>query len=415
MTSHAPTTMPSTPAAGAVLDGKYRLEVELGRGGMGVVFRARHIKLNKPVAIKMLLPDALQAPDAVERFDREARAAAQIKSQYVAEVLDVGSHQGLPFMVMEFLEGNDLSVELTQRGPLPATEVIGWLLQVCEAMSDAHARGIIHRDLKPSNLFLQKQGDTRVLKILDFGISKITTPGEVNLTATSTGFGTAHYISPEQIRSARKADARSDVWSLGVIAYELLSGSPPFLGESAQSIIAAILTDAPIPLGRHRPDLHPALTEAIHKTLAKDREKRTPSMAAFAEGLRPFLGEGPPSQPAGDTDAVTLRKLPLPGSGAAWVGVMALMGLVFVAGAGLRKRLNSNEPGATAEAGAREASVSPPASASVAATSTVSAPIPASAAASAGPAASAPTKKASGQTTKTKTAPPSTTRTGRLD
>jgi len=408
MLSPAISTPSELPAVGAVLEGKYRLEAELGRGGMGVVFRGVHLKLNRPVAIKMLLPEALQAADAVERFDREARAAVQVKSHYVAEVLDVGWHQGLPYMVMEYLDGNDLAVELATRGPLPAAEAVGWLLQVCEAMADAHTRGVIHRDLKPSNLFLAKQGGERKVKILDFGISKIVTPGEINLTKTSAGFGTAHYISPEQIRSTKHADARSDVWSLGVIGYELLSGRLPFEGESAQSIVAAILTDAPAPLGRHRPELHPGLAEAIHKALVKERDKRTPSMAAFAEALRPFLAGAEPQAPAGDTDAVTLRKVPRV-AGKAWVGGVALLGVVALAGVGLKMRPDATpaapEPVALPSVAAPEApsasAAQPPASASAA------------------PPAESASKKSPGQpppkTKPTAPAPPTTKRTNRLE
>jgi serine/threonine-protein kinase len=354
-----------------VLGGKYRLERELGRGGMGVVFRATHLRLGKPVAIKMLLPEALSSPGAVERFDREARAAAQIKSQHVAEVLDIDHHQGLPYMVLEFLEGHDLSVELTRRGPLPASEVVDWLLQVCTAMDEAHKRGIVHRDLKPSNIFLAEQDGHRTIKILDFGISKITSPHEARLTATTEGFGTVLYMSPEQVRSTRETDARGDVWSLGVIAYELLSNRAPFVGESATAIVASIMVDPFPPLGSLRPDLPAGLAEVVHHALVKDRNQRTQSMAEFAAALAPF-GSGrvsviAPSVSHDLEDATTLRKTPRFGRRAWWGAGALAAGLGVVAVLGLKAQGREQEVTRSAPAASAPAlaSASTPASASV--------------------------------------------------
>jgi serine/threonine-protein kinase len=330
---------------------------------MGVVFRATHLRLSKPVAIKMLLPEALLSPGAVERFDREARAAAQIQSQHVAEVLDVDQHQGLPFMVLEFLEGRDLSNELALRGPLPAHEVVSWLIQVCAAMNEAHRRGIIHRDLKPANLFLAEQEGQRIVKILDFGISKISSPHEARLTATTEGFGTVIYMSPEQVRSTKETDARGDVWSLGVIAYELLTGRLPFQGESATAIIASIIADNYIPLNSLRPDLPAGLVEAVHNTLVKDRNRRTQSMAKLAEALAPFVSDQAPVrlpsvEPVTD-DAITLRKTPRLGKRAMWgvaalvMGGLALVG-VFMPDDDTQKK--AQEPSTRGEEPARSAS-----------------------------------------------------------
>lgn len=407
-----------------MLGGKYRLERELGRGGMGVVFRASHLRLNKPVAIKMLLAEALSSPGAAERFDREARAAAQLKSQHVAEVLDIDLHHGLPYMVMEFLEGHDLSNELARRGPLPASEVVDWLLQVCAGMAEAHRRGIVHRDLKPANLFLAEQEGHRMIKILDFGISKISSPREARLTATSQGFGTPHYMSPEQVRSTKETDARGDVWSLGVIAYELLANRLPFQGESATAIVASIMVDPFPPLNSLRPDLPAGLADAVHHALVKDRNKRTQSMADFAVALMPFgSGQATSIAPSVDQvleDATTLRKTPQPGRRAWWgAGVIAAsLGVLAVVGLKMRGNDQGAEPGLAASAQApasasASASTSVPASASTPAVEVVNAP----------PEASAQPRASAGGKNKTTSKngspppppPPSVKRTGRLD
>ena len=405
-----------------MLGGKYRLERELGRGGMGVVFRASHLRLNKPVAIKMLLSEALSSPGAVERFDREARAAAQLKSMHVAEVLDIDLHQGLPYMVMEFLEGHDLSNELARRGPLPASEVVDWLLQVCAGMAEAHKRGIVHRDLKPANLFLAEQEGHRMIKILDFGISKIASPREARLTATSQGFGTPHYMSPEQVRSTKETDARGDIWSLGVIAYELLANRLPFQGESATAIVASIMVDPFPPLNSLRPDLPAGLVDAVHRTLEKDRNKRTRSMADFAMALAPFgSGQGTVIAASIDQvleDATTLRKTPQPGRRAWWVAgaLAASLGGLAVVGLKLRGNDQGAAPSAPLPASApASASASVPASASAPAVEVVNAPPEASTQPRASAGGKNKTTTTTATTSKTNPPPPSVKRTGRLD
>src|SRR3954454_18638740 len=218
-------------AEGRVLAGKYRIERVLGRGGMGVVVAAHHIHLDEKVAIKFLLPEAVANAEVLGRFVREARAAVRIKSEHVARVSDVGTLEGgEPYMVMEYLEGSDLAEWLLQRGALPVEQAVEFLLQASEAIAEAHALGIVHRDLKPANLFVVRRADGLLsIKVLDFGISKVTDASMAAGAATSTLalMGSPLYMSPEQMESARTADARSDIWSLGVILYELLTGACP--------------------------------------------------------------------------------------------------------------------------------------------------------------------------------------------
>jgi len=276
------------PEPGETFAGKYVILRRLGEGGMGVVYEALHRRLKKRVAIKVLQNEALQSPDVVARFEREARTAEQLKGPHVARVLDVDNlPDGAPFMVMELLEGVDLAAEMEAR-PIPLSEAVGYILEACAAMSEAHALGIVHRDLKPGNLFIAEQGERRRIKILDFGISKLSREREVSVTSTQSTLGTPLYMSPEQIRSAKTVDARSDIWSLGVILYELLAGRTPFYELSASAVVAAIAAD-PVPsIGELRPDLPPELAAAVMKALEKDPARRFQAVEDFAEAIGPF-------------------------------------------------------------------------------------------------------------------------------
>ena len=278
---------------GEVLAGKYQVERVLGVGGMGVVVAAKHLQLDQKVALKFLLPEALSNQDAVMRFEREARAAVKIQSEHVARVTDVGKlENGSPFMVMEYLTGNDLAEVMKVRGPMPAEEAVDWLLQASEAMAEAHSHGIIHRDLKPKNLFVIRRPDgTSSLKVLDFGISKSVAPGSgdaAGLTNTTAVMGSPLYMSPEQLRSSRDVDARTDIWALGVILYEMLTGVAPFTGKDVSQVALAIVSQPPVPLRERRPDLPPGLEAAVAQALAKNMAERPASVAAWAEALRPF-------------------------------------------------------------------------------------------------------------------------------
>ncbi len=274
---------------GTVFVGKYRLDRIIGEGGMGVVFEAVHLRLRQRVAIKMLQPHVLGDPEFVARFEREARAVATLESPNVAKVLDVDtSPEGLPFMVIEFLEGDDLADELERRGKLPTEEAVALVMEACVPIAQAHALGIVHRDLKPSNLFLATKGRERVLNLLDFGISKVTSDAESKLT--STALGTPDYMSPEQIRQSSDVDARADIWSLGIILYELLTGVTPFTGHPS-AVIAAITAD-PIPPPRSlREDIPGGLEKVILRALEKDPRNRFPDIRSLSIALAPFAPE----------------------------------------------------------------------------------------------------------------------------
>jgi serine/threonine-protein kinase len=280
----------STPEPGQILAGKYLVEEILGVGGMGVVVAAKHVQLDQKVAIKYLLPSALLNPEVVERFAREARAAAKIRGEHVARVIDVGQFDdGAPYMVMEHLEGHDLARQLELHGPLPIEDAVRYMLETCEALAEAHSARIVHRDLKPSNLFLATQPDkSTIIKVLDFGISKTGDAPSASLTKTSALMGTAFYMSPEQLTNPKGVDHRSDIWALGVILYELLSGRQPFLGESVPEIIGGILSNQPDLVRTLRPDVPVGLEAVIVKCMQSKTVDRYQSVASFAAALGPF-------------------------------------------------------------------------------------------------------------------------------
>jgi serine/threonine-protein kinase len=295
------TELDGVPLPGTILADKYLVVRILGQGGMGVVLEAHHMRLEQSVALKILLPEMRALPHVVERFEREARAAARLVGSNVARVFDVERlPDGSTMMVMEMLRGRELGHELADRGKMPYQEAVGYILQACSAMAEAHALGIVHRDLKPQNLFLADQPNgPRIIKVLDFGISKKL--GEVNaqLTTTATAFGSPIYMSPEQVRSAKDVDARTDIWSLGVVLYELLAGDPPFSADSATAILASIVADAPRPITEHRPDIPPELAACVMKAIEKSVAARFSDINSFAAAIAPF-GPGTVSRPATD-------------------------------------------------------------------------------------------------------------------
>ncbi|MBX3189119.1 MAG: serine/threonine protein kinase [Labilithrix sp.] len=279
------------PKVGDVVAGKYRLEKVAGEGGMGIVYAAEHLVLRQRVAVKVLLPDAATSDAVVERFAREAQAAARILSEHVARVMDAGSTaSGAPFLVMEYLEGCDLEELLALQGPLPLAEVVDYMLQALEALGHAHAVGIVHRDMKPANLFLACRPDGgNVIKILDFGISKAlkSSPEEKVLTGQAV-LGSPVYMSPEQLRNAKEIDPRADLWSLGVVAYEMLAGRPPFDGDGVGEIFAAILEKDAEPLHHRNWRLPPELSTVIAKCLQRKPEERWQDAASLARALVPY-------------------------------------------------------------------------------------------------------------------------------
>ncbi len=284
---------------GQVLAGRYRVERVVGVGGMGVVVAARHVDLDSRVALKVLLPALLSNAEAVMRFAREARAAVKIQNEHVARVLDVGTlDNGTPYMVMEFLEGRDLATWLQENGPLPVEQAVDFVLQACVAVADAHGLGIIHRDLKPANLFCTRRSDGRlVIKVVDFGISKVTDsphasePPGLSVTGSAAVVGSPFYMSPEQVQSAKDVDARTDLWALGVILFELLTGTVPFHGEAFGELAVKIAVQPPASLRAHRPDAPPALDAVIRRCLEKDRDRRYANVAELAVALMPFASK----------------------------------------------------------------------------------------------------------------------------
>lgn len=293
-------TEPSPPLVQVndVLAGKYRVERVLGQGGMGVVVAAMHIDLHERRAIKFMLPSALGDVEGVERFMREARACARLKSKHVAAVYDVGRlENGAPYIVMEYLEGTDLRMILREQKTFPVSDAVDCVLQALEAIGEAHKAGIIHRDLKPANMFLASGvGGVPCVKILDFGIAKLAPSQDFasehhEVTTTATIIGSPLYMSPEQMRSSRYVDARSDIWSIGVILYRMVTGEMPFFGQATPEIFASVLT-APPPLPS---TLNPAIPKEfeaiILKCLEKEPEQRWNSAAELASALYPYATE----------------------------------------------------------------------------------------------------------------------------
>jgi serine/threonine-protein kinase len=285
---------------GDVLAGKYQVEQVLGVGGMGVVVAAHHIQLDEKVALKFLLPHALSNPEAIARFEREARAAVKIKSEHVARVSDVGKlDTGSPYMVMEYLEGSDLSAMLEKKGPLAFEEAVDFVLQACEAIAEAHVLGIVHRDLKPANLFCIRRADGRLsVKVLDFGISKMNTVGtggpastggrDQSMTRTSAIMGSPLYMSPEQLQSSKKVDARSDIWALGVILFELMTGRPPFEAEVVTELVIKIATQPSASMRMFRAETPAALEKVVMHCLEKEADARYRNVGELAVALEAF-------------------------------------------------------------------------------------------------------------------------------
>ncbi len=274
-----------------LLAGKYRVERLLGEGGMGVVLAATNEALRQKVAIKLLRSGALVNSKALGRFEREARAAASLRSEHVARVLDVGKlEDGRPYMVMEYLEGRDLGDVIDQGPHLAPGEAVDYVLQACEAIAEAHAAGIIHRDLKPRNLFLATTVDGRPLvKVLDFGISKIEDSAEdMSLTRTTEIIGSPSYMSPEQLRASKEVDVRTDIWALGVILYELLSKKVPFEAVTVTELVAVVLMEPTPEIRVTRPDVPEGLAYAINRCLAKRREDRFASINELVGAIAPF-------------------------------------------------------------------------------------------------------------------------------
>jgi eukaryotic-like serine/threonine-protein kinase len=278
-----------TLTPGQELLGRYRLGHKIGSGGMGSIFVAQDLALNRAVAVKFMSAIYVDQTDLRARFEREARTAAGLRSAHIVEVFDVGSIDGIPFMVMELLEGEDLGARMRAPVAMSVDAVVSVVVQAARGLEVAHRAGVVHRDIKPANLFLARQGDSEIVKVLDFGIAKAPKPpGESTLTEET--LGSPHYMSPEQAKGFARVDARADVWSLGVVAYRLLAGIPPFDGPGAGAIFVALCTEPHPAISGIRPDLPKELDAFFERALAKDPAARFPSALALAAELARTLG-----------------------------------------------------------------------------------------------------------------------------
>jgi eukaryotic-like serine/threonine-protein kinase len=359
---------------GETLAGKYRVTRVIAEGGMGIVVAARHLKLDQQVALKFMLPELLRSSEATGRFLREARAAVMLQSEHVARILDIGElPTGLPYIVMELLEGSDLGAVIYASAPLSIADAIDYVLQACEAIAEAHGLGIVHRDLKPENLFVTKRRDGAAwIKVLDFGISKVlpgleSRQGGARVT-TRESMGSPTYMSPEQMRCTRDVDGRADIWSLGIILYELLTGRQPFTGRSIAEVCLKV-TQEPLP-PLERADLPEGLAAVVEKCLAKEPEARYLTVADLVRALAPFAPprslpsitevlRGTTARPDDATDTAwpALVRTPVRttvGGGASRrrriVGIAGAAAVILAAGLGLLARSGAPTPSAASEA-----------------------------------------------------------------
>jgi serine/threonine-protein kinase len=290
---------PPSIVLGATLVGKYRIDEKLGEGGMGVVYGGTHLELKTRVAIKFLLADAARDPRAKARFLREARLAASIEGEHSTRIHDVTTdEQGRPFLVMEYLAGETADARLRREERLPLTDAVSIVLQLLDALAEAHARGLIHRDVKPANLFLtQRPGEELWVKVLDFGISKATDEGRekesITLTAPRTLLGSPEYMSPEQLRDSANVDLRSDLWACGVTLFELLTGKMPFQADTLPDLCAKVISTPPQTLADvGAADVPSEIQLLIAKCLEKDPALRPRNAYEVAVALAPFASDG---------------------------------------------------------------------------------------------------------------------------
>lgn len=332
-----PSNPPELPMTGDILQARYQVRHELGRGGMAVVLAAHDTLLGREVALKVLLPNLSASHEAVERFVNEARSLAKLENPHVVRVLDCGKLStpaicaGLPFMVLELLRGEDLYSVAAREGGLAPQRVIRYMLQACAGLGAAHAHGIIHRDLKPENLFLAIETDGQeCLKVLDFGIAR--SHSRRALTGGRVGLGSPGYMSPEQVGGGGPVDARSDIWALGVVMYELLAHRPAFAGEDPQELCAQTLLGTVAPLGEIRRDLPPALIQIVERCLEREPERRFASVDELAQALTAVTVPGAAASEISEGDIVEVRsgQQPRRTGRARRAGAWLLAGLILV-------------------------------------------------------------------------------------
>jgi len=294
--------------------GRYRIVRLLGRGGMGAVYEATHVDLKKRVALKTLPKSVAADPLVIARFVREGELASKIRHPHVVDVTDVGVEDGIPYLVMEFLEGEDLGSLLDRVRPIPIQQIADVLIPVCAAVGTAHEEGVIHRDLKPENIYLANVRGQIVPKLLDFGISKIAeaVSGGSDLTKTSSLLGTPYYMSPEQVRAAKRIDHRSDQYSLGVILYECSTGRRPFEEDNLYNLLLSIVNDEIIPPRQHRADLPIELEAIIMRAISREAKDRFASAYHLGFALLPFASPGTRHQWEPTLASITSQPLSLP-------------------------------------------------------------------------------------------------------
>ena len=295
-----------TPEAGKIIANKYRLDTPLAEGGMGAVWVAMHLDLEVEVAIKFMVSDLADNEVIRNRFKREARAAAKLKGPNIAQIHDYGVHEGAPYIAMELLDGEDLDDLLQRAGTLPIERVVDIVTQVCRGLKLAHDAGIVHRDLKPSNIFVAKSGDQEVVKVLDFGIAKETAPERANVVGTESGVlvGSPRYMSPEQA-TGETLDQRSDLWSVAVVAFELITGVSPFNADNLGKVITLICSRDIAPPSSHDPSLSQDIDDFFERAFARDPAGRFQSAIELAEALACVArGEPLPDIATDDTDEV---------------------------------------------------------------------------------------------------------------
>jgi serine/threonine-protein kinase len=328
-----------------VIAGRYRVERELGAGAMGLVVAVTDLQTKAPRALKLMKKSAIEDRIAVARFLREARACSQLRGDHVARIHEAGRlPDGVPFMVMEYLEGRDLRAELEARGALPVPEAVLVVIQACDALAEAHRLGIVHRDLKPANIFLvKKRGGGVFVKVVDFGISKILgdAGSSGDTTSSNVMLGSPHYMSPEAMRNSRDVDARTDVWSLGVVAYQVLTGHVPFDGKGLTQIITSVLQGRPDPPSHLMRGIPRAVDDAVLRCLESDVDDRCPGVGELARALAPFAPpEARPSLerilgPGAALPARPRARRWTPGSWPKRVPTVVLLAVAFAVGCGL--------------------------------------------------------------------------------